>query len=298
VPRDPAGTYTVASELDIPEPSDASAAFAPLVAASDGPDDPARYLVDRMIDQLPPGTAQTLARDAAPLLAAYLNDRLADVAPRLRAGLVALASGLEHVGHHLGTVELWQLDASGAGTRTLVGARYAIAGATIDVRFVDRGLPDASSPIRTELDYTGRLTVDTHGLPLRYGSLVRAGLDRAVVPSIAPGTEDLGSALAQLVDCGKLGQLIADRLQLGAPALYRAACDAAANAIAQDVYTHLDALDAVTYELDLAGSVDAGDGNSDGRADVLRAGVWTGAVRSIGPIGAATFTGQTTEPTL
>ena len=110
VPRSVAGAFSVTSEVDMPMPAEAASALAPLVAATDGPDDPSRYLLDRLVDQLPAGTIQTVARDAVPLLASYLNTRLADVAPHLTSGLHALALGLERIARHVGTLETWQVD--------------------------------------------------------------------------------------------------------------------------------------------------------------------------------------------
>ena len=60
-PDRPGGSCVVASELAIPIPAAACPVIARLVAASHGPDDPARYLIDRMIGTLPDGAARTIA---------------------------------------------------------------------------------------------------------------------------------------------------------------------------------------------------------------------------------------------
>ena len=56
-----------------------------LTDATDGPDDPSHYLLDQMIATLPDGTIKTIAGDAVPYVAAYLNAQITAVAPNLVA---------------------------------------------------------------------------------------------------------------------------------------------------------------------------------------------------------------------
>jgi len=55
VPASPAGAFAIASWFDVRVPPAAGPVLATLTAATDGPDDPSRYLVDRMIATLPDG---------------------------------------------------------------------------------------------------------------------------------------------------------------------------------------------------------------------------------------------------
>src|SRR5262249_55018823 len=61
IPPSPAGVFAITSTLDIPVPAMADPVIAGLTAATDGPDDPTRYLIDRMIATLPDGTIKTIA---------------------------------------------------------------------------------------------------------------------------------------------------------------------------------------------------------------------------------------------
>jgi len=294
IPTSPAGAFTMTSAIEIAVPAAAAPVLATLVAATDGPDDQARYLLDRVIATLPDGTIKTIAATAVPYVAAYVNARLDDVAPRFVAGIDALASGLSRIATHLGTTETLQIDASGAALRTITGARFELGGVPVAVRFGDAGLPDIATPLQVSLDATGQLALGDHTHALPYGALLQLGLDRAVVGSVVPGAHDLAAALTELVDCDQLGAAIADRVGLGSATPYRAACRTAMIAVASEVYAGIAAIDQVPLGLEVTGTAVAYDRDGDGTMDELHQGRWTGVVGTAAlraPISAASFTG-------
>ncbi|HTR51420.1 MAG TPA: hypothetical protein VMJ10_11980 [Kofleriaceae bacterium] len=293
MPRDPGGSFTVHSELDLPLPAAATAAFQPLVDATDDPDDPSRYLLDRIVDQLPEGTVQTIARDAVPLLAAYLNEHLAEVAPRLVGGLDAIAQGLPAVARHVGTTETWIVDPAGGATRIVTAVRFAPNGAPVELALAEHGLDDRVAAMQLELDHTGAIAIGNHALPFGYATLVRLGLDHAVIPGVDPGATDLGTALTDLANCTQLGELVANELDLGTPTVFAAACGAGMIAIASDVYARIAAIDATApLALELSGHAIGVDIDHDGTMDEVGGGTWTGSLGDVGPVGAASFTGM------
>jgi hypothetical protein len=294
VPTSPAGRFTITSTFDLPVPPAAEPVLATLTAATDGPDDPSRYLVDRMIATLPDGTVKTIATGAAPYVAAYLNARLADIAPRLVPGIAAISGGLARIASHVGTLETLEVDDSGAAVRTLTGVRFDVGTAPVSVGFADAGLANLGVATRVELDAAGHVTIGAHAHGLPYGAWLRLGLDRAVIAGVAPGARDLAAALAALVDCASVGALAADRIGLGSAALYRTACQAAMTAIASELDARIAAIDDPPAALELTGSADGVDLDGDGTLDELRAGRWTGALwfpAARAPLGAASFTG-------
>jgi hypothetical protein len=292
VPRYLAGAYEVESELDLPLPPAATVALMPITAAIDDADDPSRYVLDRMVDELPDGTVKTIARDAVPLLASYLNARLTDVAPRLVSGLHALVLGLDRIERHVGTIESWQIDAQGEMTRVFHAARFEVGSTPVEVEFAAQGQDDRVAMTHVTVEPTGRLAIAPHRMPLGYGALIRVGLDRAVIPGVDPGANDLPTVFADLIDCQRLGQMIADELGIGTVGVYRAACATAMIAIADEVYTRLAAIDgAAPLVLELAGTAQGSDADHDGSLDDVHAGTWTGTLDAVGPIGAASFVG-------
>jgi hypothetical protein len=298
VPSSPAGVFALTSTFDLRLPPPAEPAMATLIAATDGPDDPSRYVIDRMIATLPDGSPKTIAMVAAPYVAAYVNARLVEIAPRFVSGLGGIATGLARIATHFGTLESLQIDAGGTGVRTISGVRFEVAGAVKVVHLADAGLADISAAVRAVLDATGQLAISEHSHGLPYGAILRLGLDRAVVPSVVPTAHDLAEALAVLMDCDRLGAVVAERIGLGSAGLYGTACHAAMTAIASDLDEQLAAIDRISLGLEVAGTGHAIDHDGDGLIDEIAAGRWTGAVYS-GPaasdrelIDAASFSGS------
>lgn len=299
IPTSPAGVFAITSRLDIRVPAAAAPLLATLTAATDGPDDPARYVVDRMVATLPDGPVRALAERVAPYVAAYLSARLAEVAPRLTPGLDAMAGGLARIATHLTTLETLRLDAGGAGTRTITAVRFELGQAGVVVQFADAGLPDIIAPLHVALDEAGHLRVAEHAHHLPYGALLQLGLDRAVAASVEPAARDLAGALAALVDCERLGAMVADRVGLGSAALYTAACRAAMTATASEIASKIAAIDDSELGLDVAGTATGVDADGDGAMDELRGGSWSGALFSgdaRDPIAAGSFAGTRAAP--
>jgi len=298
IPISPVGVFAVTSTLDFHVPGAAAPALQALLAATDGPDDPSRFVVDQLIARLPDGSVKTIADAAAPIVAAYINARLADIAPHLRTGLDGLATGLARIATHLGTVETLRIDQGGTGIRTITGVRFEVGNAVTVVPLAAAGLTDLAAGVRVTLDATGRVAISEHEHALPYGAILRLGLDRAVAPSVAPTAGDLAGALGALLDCDQLGIVLANRIGLGSATLYGAACRAAMTALAAEVDAQLAAIDRTPLGIEVAGTAMGYDGNGDRVMDELDAGRWTGSVYSGSdrePIDAASFVSETSR---
>lgn len=298
IPTSPVGVFAVTSTLDFHVPDAAAPALQALLAATDGPDDPARFVVDRLIALLPDGSVKTLADAAAPYVAAYVNARLTDLAPQLVTGLDGLAIGLARIATHLGTVETLRIDADGTGVRTITGVRFEVGNAVTVVPLAAAGLTDLVAGVRVTLDAAGHVGISEHEHALPYGAILRLGLDRVVAPGVAPTAGDLAGALDALLDCDQLGAVIAGRVGLGSATLYGTACRAAMTALAAEVDAQLAAIDRTPLGIEVAGTAIGYDGNGDGVMDELDSGRWTGSVVAGAdrePIDAASFVSETSR---
>jgi hypothetical protein len=295
IPTSPGGVFALTSRFDVEVPPAAAPVIAALTAATDGPDDPTRFLVDRMIATLPDGPVKIIAIQAAPYIAAYLQQRLLDIAPRLVDGLRAISDGLSRIAGQVGTIETLEIAASGAAVRTIDGARFEIGATATTIRFAEAGLADIAAAVQVTLDPAGQVAISRHGHRLPYGALLRLGLERAVVPLVEPAARDLATALGLLVNCDRVATLIAGHLGIGSPALYRTACRAGMTAIASEIDSCIAAIDQAELALDLTGTATGVDLDDDGTMDELHDGTWAGALTSATvryPINAARFTGR------
>jgi len=256
-----------------------------LATATDGPDDPSRYLIDLVIDRLPEGYTKTFAAQIAPYVAAYVNLRIASAAPRFVPGTRTLVDGLERIAQRIATIEHVEIDRSGTLTRTIEGLRFD----AVDVYFADVGLADVTATARVTVAGEG-LVIAAHRASIAYGELVRLGFDRAVIPSVVHGARDLAAALRGLVDCERLGALIAEAVGLGAPGLYAGACEVGLTTVAARIYARMPPLDAAPLLLEVAGTARAVDREGNGTMDAMVEGRWLGTFDGVA-VGAAVFDG-------
>lgn len=291
IPRDPAGRFVVGTTLDVSPPAPAALVIAALDRAAS---QPSKFILEKMIATLPEGATKTVATIALPFVAPYLDVRLAEFAPRFVPGVRAIATGFARIAAHAELLEAWTIDANGAAVRTVTGVRFDVGAAPV-IAFADIGVQDVSAATKVELDVAGKLTFAHHAIAVRYGAMLRAGLDLAVVPTAEATARDVAQALAALVDCTRLGQLAADEVGLGSPLVYRSACMAAMVAVAAELDDHVLEIDVAPMVLTLTGTAIGVDVDHDGTMNAIKAGHWTGAASHAGTTQtvAATFVGGT-----
>lgn len=291
VPTSIAGTYDLAGTLELQTlPAPATSLLDALSAATDQPDDPARYLVDRMVAALPDGTFKSVALGLAPYVAPYIQVEIDRIAPHFAPGIRQLATGLSQVAHHMTPIERMIIAPDGLATRALIALQFGSVPCELA-----GGAPDALAITRVAIDGEGKLALAGHALQLPYGELLRLGLDRAVIPSIDLSATNLADTLSDLVDCHALGATFAEHAGLGSPALYETACIAAMTGLASDTYRKLAAIDDAPFTLNVSGSALGVDLDGNGTMDEVRSGAWSGTATyagTKGPLGAATFAGK------
>ena len=291
--------YALHSELDLASnlPGQVGHAIGELIAATDDPDDPTRYIVDHIIAHMRDGTLRDLALAAEPFVTAYVNDRLLATSPQLLRRVVAVGNGLGDAARHFGTLDTLSIAPDGSATHAIVGVRVVLDGQVVELAFADHGIPASATGVAVHAS-RGRLALDRHALRLSLGRILRLVVDGAIVPHVDPGAVDLIGLLEGGVDCVAFGDAMHDALGFGSPSGFSAACRAALSDVATAIYGELDAVDLDTLELDLAGNARAVDGDGDGRIDELADGAWAGSVFYAGapaPLLAGSFSGVRVE---
>lgn len=291
-PLDPNGTYQIHSTYSlVAPPAIAARMLAELAATTDGPDDPSRYLIDRLVARLPQGRTQVIAAAVAPYLAAYVQARIDRFAPRLADGARALNDGLNQIARHFGTTETLTIGADGRARRLITGLSFAprtnaTDAVEIEIGLAPLGLPDVAMSSNFALA-GDRLTVGEHSAELPYGAILRAGLDHAVIPHLVPGATSLDAALGALVDCDHLGMLVAEYIGAGTPQLYSRACTVALTHVAAAIYERFGS---ATARMTVAGAARVIDLDGDGPVDIIASGTWSGTVGDA-PLALSVFDG-------
>ena len=271
-----------------------------IIAATDGGADPADWILEQVITQMPTGTLKNLLNGARPFVAGFLNDRLLTIAPDFVDTMILSRPRLRRHGQEL---RPQRADRRHRLRRHLHGQQVRDSAPTsrsTRSRSTSRS-PTTTSPTSTShnvgmtLDATNKLTIAEHKVPLTYGKILRIGLDGAIIPLIDPTASDLGTLLAHQVDCTAVGQAIADALGFGGASTFATACTAGLGVGAQLIYSKIDSIDGSALEFTVTGTAKVLDKNGDKKFDTIQTGAWTGDLSYAGtpaPLAPATFFGE------
>ncbi|MBV8761289.1 MAG: hypothetical protein JO257_28590 [Deltaproteobacteria bacterium] len=297
VPLTAEGKYQLASTYDIATnmPGTAGAVINGFISATDDPDDPTRYILDQLINQLPSGTFKNIVQGSESFVAGYLNDRLLSVAPEFVTRILDIGDKFGQVAKHFGTIDTLEIAANGTAIHTVTGVHFKVDTEELDFLFKDYGIADVKvTGVAVTLDATGKLTIADHKVPLPYGALLHLAVDNVIIPMIDPVAVDLSDVFHDAVDCTNVGQYVYDAVGIGSPSTYEAACNAGLSFAASAIYQQIDHIDGAAFEFGINGTAKAIDKNHDGKADVIQTGKWGGTLSYAGtpaPLANATFTG-------
>jgi hypothetical protein len=293
-----AGKYTMRSTYDLATnmPGKIGAAANMFIAATDDPDDPTNWLLEQMINAMPNGTVKTFLNNARGYVSGYLNDQLLGWAPDFVSTMVTVGADFGDMTKHFGMNET--LTVTGANdalmsSHTVTGMHFKFGNQESDFAFADYGVADVKvDNVGLTFDATGRLTVAQHQVPLKFGQVLRIGLDNGIIPLVDANATDLNTLFADKIDCYAVGGYVADAVGIGSASTYESACIAGINAGANALYAQIAGIDSDALNFGIAGTARAVDSNNDGNADKIQTGVWTGNLSYAGtpaPLSTATF---------
>jgi hypothetical protein len=299
VPTSPEGKFAMKSDFDIATnmPGTAGDVINELIKATDDPDDPSRYILEKIVSTLPDGTFKNLVKGAIPLAAGYLNDRLLEVAPDFVTKILDVGDKFGQVAKHFGTIEILDVNGQGVAVHTVDGVHFKVDQTELDFMFKDVGIKDVAVPgVMVTLDKTGKLAIADHKLPLTYGAMVRLGVDEVVIPLVDPSATTLADLLHNMVDCHAVGQYVYDAIGIGSPSTFESGCTSGLTAGANEVYKLVDKIDTAALEFDVAGTAKGIDKTGDGKMDSIQTGNWAGTLSYSGTAAPlppkAPFTGE------
>ncbi len=303
-PLDATGTYTVHSTFDLATnmPGTAGAVVNTIIDATDDADDPSRWIVDQILNQLPSGPVKTVLQGAEAIGVGALNDELLSIAPDFVTTMVQVGQDFGDLAKHVGLHETLTLTASGTAgsyvaTHAVTGLHYELGNQKGDLLFANYQLPNVQvDTVAVTMDATGQLTIAAHDLPISYGKLLRLGLDAAIIPLIDSSAHNLNDLLAHQVDCKAVGNAIASAIGFSSAAgTLAAACSAGLAAGSDLVYSKINAIDGTALKFSINGSARAVDRNNDRQIDQIQTGTWAGTLAygaTPTPLVPATFFGE------
>lgn len=297
VPTSAAGKFKVKSQFDLATnmPGTPGQVVNYFIDATDDPDDPTKFIVDRLIAALPDGSVKNTAQDAAPFITGYLNDRLLEVAPEFVTKVVDVGDAFGQVTKNFGTIDVVEIDAAGKTTKAITGLHFKIDGVELEYAFADFNLtPMVMENLTTTLEPSGKLTISEHQIAMQYGKLLRVALDQAVIPMVDPASQNLGDVFRSVVNCEAVGQYVYEAIDFGSPSTFEAACNTGLNAAAGALYKAMDNLDGQALQLTITGTARGIDKNGDGKMDDIAAGTYAGSTAYAGspaPLGTNKFFG-------
>ncbi|HEU0034273.1 MAG TPA: hypothetical protein VFQ53_26805 [Kofleriaceae bacterium] len=285
---DASGKYQVRSQINLAEnaPGKAGDVVRTIIAATDEADDPTKWILEQVIDNIGSGTIRNLLNGAKPFIAGYLNDRLLDIAPDFVTTMVTMGNDFGQAAQSFGLNETIELSKTGGGytaTRTVLGAHFKIDAAESDYAFADYGTQNVvTSGVSATLEpATGKLTFGDHKVGLPYGAMLRIGLDNAIIPLLDPSASNLLELLQHQVDCYAVGYYV-DEAAYNAfgfspgPGTFEAACDVGLQKAADLIYSKIADIDGSALELGVTGVAKALDKNGDKQLDTIQTGKWEG----------------------
>lgn len=299
VPLTAEGKFAVESTFDLATnlPGTAGDVINGIIDATDSPDDPTRWILDRLVAQLPDGSFKNFVSGSIPFLSGYLNDRLLDVAPDFVVTLRDVGNKFGQVARNFGTLETIEINAAGQATKVVNGVHFTIDQIELQYMFKDYNMTDVTIPnLAVTLEPTGKLTVAEHKVGLSYGKVLRIALDEVVIPMIDPTAVTLSDLLKNNVNCQAVGAYIYEALGIGSASTFQSACTAGLQAGGQAVYSLINKVDDNAFELGINGIAKGVDSNGDKKMDKIQTGAWTGTLGFIGQspvaLSRGTFIGQ------
>jgi hypothetical protein len=292
------GRYSLVSDFDIATnmPGTAGDVVNAFIAATDGGDDPAHWILDQLVAQLPDGTFKNIVKQAIPFVSGYLNDRLLEIAPDFVVTIRDIGNKFGQAARHFGTLEVLDVPAGGMSTHTVNGVQFTIDTIELQYKFSDYQLADVQVPnVAVASDQTGKLTIAEHKLPLSYGKVMRIAMDEVIIPMVDPSATNLEDILKGLVNCHNVGQYAYDAVGIGSPSTFEAACLGGLHAGATAIYAQIAKIDQSALEFNVNGVARGVDKNHDGKMDNIQTGTWAGTLTYSGnaaPLAHGQFSGQ------
>lgn len=282
------GEYELESQFDIVSglPGTVGTVVNTFIAMTDGPNDPATWLIDKALDNISSGTVKSIVNSLRPGLDAYVNSVIKSLAPGFVTTIIEVGDNFGQVAKKFGVVSTFKITQGGPdaqelrGEHTLTGVVFHVDGVRYEYTMAELSLPNVTANgLAVGLQGETRLTVGEHTLPFSYGAVMIFALNNVIIPAIDPWSHSLEELFLNNVDCYTIGWEIADYVGFGSPGLYEAACQTALATAAAYIQDQIKSIDSTATAFVIEGEAKPMDTNNDRTVDKLSGGLWEGVMK-------------------
>ncbi len=297
---DATGAYDLESAIDLGDGfvSTLGPGLGTLTDLIDSPNDPATFLIDRLLLEINQPALSTALGFLRPGIDSALNEQLLRLAPNLLGNLRRVGMELGRVaremrfGSTMMVAEVATLEpvheltmthtittvmfTTSAGMR--VSFPITMAGVTPPAAVGVGGRIENPALTGGRAEDPSKLLIDLHAIDYPLEPVVRLAIDRVILPELFPGATSLGGILQSQVSCMDVGAWLNTNVGFGGVATWQSFCDSALQAVGTILENELSAwLTGASGALRVSGNAVVNDANADRFIDTLTAGNWNGS---------------------
>jgi hypothetical protein len=309
-----AGIYHLESTLDVGGgfPGGLGMTFRTIDDLTDGPYDPATWLIDQALAQINDPTISSIVNAFRPALDQELLTQIENAAPGLVDELRTIGQDITDVARRFGTGSDLVVEAhtniDGTITvvekHTLKSVIFIIDNTRHEFTFAgDLGMPEPMAQnIPGSVVGETTLNIGEHGFDVSYGRLILIALDRVIIPQLDPNANSIGQLLNDQIDCQSIGQSISSFVGFGSQQFWAGACTGAITAVGNLLEAEILRIDQTAGHLDWQGHATMVDHDMNRVVEALNPGRWTGTFLIAGETSTLNdsalnaFTGNRTSP--
>jgi hypothetical protein len=270
------------------------------------PDDPGKFVVDMIFDNLDPSVAQ-LANVFRSILYSPVNNLLTSLAPDFISGVKQLGSNLSDLARkftlssEMISATTQPTDRAMPVTHRLQSIIWNINGKTSEYTFASYGMTNPQvDGLSLHLQNNIELLIPEHVFEIRFGSFLLAGLNTLIIPAINSSASSLTDLMNGWINCREVGAKINTTINLLGDAFWQGACDLSVKALSTYIEQSIVKIDQDQSKLLIHGKCNLTDANNDLFMDTMSNGAWSGSFmlnKNTATIDPAknTFTGQRTN---
>ena len=284
------GDFRTESTLDIGGglPGTVGTVVRTLDDLTDGPNDPATFLIDAAVNQIGSSTIRSAVNFVRPGLDSMLNDFISDNSPTFVSKMLQVSRDFSNVARRFGLVSKLSIsngvsiDGNIQLKHKLEGVFFTIGGVKKTFMFSAMGITPTEVTVPAQVMGESKIVLGQHQFPFSYGQVLLVALNQAIIPAIDPTAHNIGELISHQVNCASIAVEIANFVGIGGTSLYEGACRTGITAVGGLIEDQIRRIDSTATTLTLKGDADIMDANTDRVVEAFQGGLWEGSMTMAG----------------